>query len=170
MKSEWVAVFDVDGVLTDGTFYSTKDGKFIKRFGPDDWDAMRELQSLCTIQVVTADKKGYSIVEKRIADEMKFPLELVENKPPTRRWQWIKKRYPDKKIIYVGDGLYDWYCLAEADWSAAPADALSHVRQRANYVSSRKGSNRFVADVCLHVLDEIFKVDTWTIGMADDNK
>ena len=34
-----VAVFDIDGVFTDGTFWQNKEEKSLKRFGADDFDA-----------------------------------------------------------------------------------------------------------------------------------
>lgn len=158
MKSEWVAVFDVDGVFTDGSFYSSSEGKMLKKFGADDWDAVNELRSLCPIHVVTADRKGYPITQNRIEIEMGWLLDLVPNKPIEARWRWIKKSYPDKKIIYVGDGIHDWYCLHQADFSATPSNALRHVKQNADYISDRIGGDRFVADVCLYVMEHIFGV------------
>lgn len=166
--SEWVAVFDVDGVFTDGSFYNTKDGKFIKKFGPDDWDALRELNGFCDIHIVSADKRGFSITEKRIKDEMQLPLDLVANKPPSARWNWIKENYPNKKIIYIGDGIYDWFCLEHSDYGIAPQDALLHTRARADYLIDRKGGDRFVAEACLNILEMIFGVDTARIGEINE--
>ena len=111
MSNDYVVVFDVDGILTDSTFWQSKDGKQLKRFGADDWDAVRELMKFAKVSFVTADKKGFPIVQKRIEDEMKFDLDLVPNKPIQSRWEWIKTIFPDNKIIYVGDGIYDWFCF-----------------------------------------------------------
>ena len=36
-----VFIFDVDGVLSDGKFYYSVDGKVLKVFGPDDHDALQ---------------------------------------------------------------------------------------------------------------------------------
>jgi len=162
--SDWVAIFDVDGTLTDGTFYNDKKGKRLKRFGPDDFDALRELMKHIPVQFITADKKGWDIVYTRIAKEMKFDLAWVDNKPKAR-WKWIKENFPSKKIIYVGDGIYDWYCLREADFGACPADSLPHVKNEANFISERTGSKRFVADVCMCVMASLLGVKSWDIGL-----
>ena len=33
-------ILDLDGVLTDGKFYYSQDGKFLKAFGADDHDCL----------------------------------------------------------------------------------------------------------------------------------
>ena len=55
-RDDLVLVLDVDGVLTDGKFYSTKDGKFLKCFGPDDWDALKEIMKCIQVQFISAMK------------------------------------------------------------------------------------------------------------------
>lgn len=165
---KWVVVFDVDGVLTDGTFWQhAKKGKYLKRFGADDWDALDELSAYTEIHIITADKKGLPIVELRMK-EKDMSFSVVTNKPPSARWTWIRNNYPNHKIIYVGDGIYDWYCLSQADYSIAPPDSLIHVKSRATYIAKRSGANRFVAEACLWILETVFGVDTWSVGEDDE--
>jgi N-acylneuraminate cytidylyltransferase len=154
-----VVIFDVDGVFTPGNFFYTKEGKVAKEFGPDDYDAVRELMKHADVHIVTADKKGWPIVKKRFQDEMGWKTDLVPNKPVDARWKWIKENYPNKYIIYVADGIYDWYCLGRADYSICPADSLPHIIDAADYCSSFTGGRRFVADACIHIMQELF--DNW---------
>jgi 3-deoxy-D-manno-octulosonate 8-phosphate phosphatase (KDO 8-P phosphatase) len=147
-----VVVLDCDGVLTDGSFYSTNEGKFLKKFGPDDWDALKLLKKYTTLQFITADKKGFEITKRRIETEMGFQLDLVSHKPK-ERWDWIRNRYPDQTIVYIADGIFDWYCLEKADYSIAPIDSLWHVKSAADHISDRKAGNRFVADACICIMD-----------------
>ena len=53
-----VIIFDVDGVLTDGKFTYTIDGKISKRFGPDDSDALSLIENYINIQFVSGDQGG----------------------------------------------------------------------------------------------------------------
>lgn len=62
-------ILDVDGVFTDGKFYHTVDGKVMKKFGPEDNDAL-SLQGKLHIHAVSGDKNGFAITKKRIADDM----------------------------------------------------------------------------------------------------
>lgn len=56
-----IFVFDVDGVMTDGKFYYTEKGKVMKKFGPDDNDALSLLDPFMEIRFISGDKRGFSI-------------------------------------------------------------------------------------------------------------
>jgi 3-deoxy-D-manno-octulosonate 8-phosphate phosphatase (KDO 8-P phosphatase) len=160
-KRNIVFVLDVDGTLTDGRMYYTKEGKVMKSFGCDDFDALKLIGQKIHIQFITADRKGFPIVQKR-ADEMGIYLAEVPNRPKAR-WQWIKERFPDMEIIYMGDGIFDYYCLEQAEVSFTVKDALSHVLDSAKHVIDRRGGDRAVAEACLEINQiyelEIFKED-----------
>jgi 3-deoxy-D-manno-octulosonate 8-phosphate phosphatase (KDO 8-P phosphatase) len=163
-KTDFVFVTDVDGCLTDGGFYYTaNEGKLLKKFGSDDWDALKELQEHMRVCIVTGDKKGFPITSKRIKEEMGFDLNLVSHKPK-ERWDWISSRFPNQKVVYVGDGIYDYYCLEQSYYGIAPCDALYHVLGAADHVSNRRGGQRFVAEACLHVMEKFLNIYVARIG------
>ena len=71
-----VFILDVDGVMTNGDFFYSSDGKVMKVFGPDDNDALSLVKRFMKIHFVTGDKKGFDITHKRIVKDMKFPLTI----------------------------------------------------------------------------------------------
>ena len=73
MAAPVVFILDVDGVLTDGTFYYSEQGKIMKRFGADDSDALSLLVPFLEVRFVTGDKRGFGITSKRIVEDMKMP-------------------------------------------------------------------------------------------------
>lgn len=148
-------ILDVDGVLTDGKFHYSELGKIYKVFGPDDNDALQLLDQFFEIVFVSADHRGFEISKKRIVDDMKRPLFLVEGK---KRIQWIKERYNPKEVIYIGDGIFDFLVFKEVGYSIAPSNASSLITSDANYVSKYIGSERFVADSVYHILKEILGI------------
>lgn len=151
-----VFVLDCDGTLTDGRMYYTKEGKTMKAFGCDDFDALRVLSEKVEICFVTADKKGFEIVQKR-ADEMEIQLHLVSNKPQ-ERWDWIAARYSQYVIVFMGDGINDWYCLQQADLSFTVKDALPHTIANAKKVIKRRGGDRAVAEACIKI-DGLYELE-----------
>ena len=53
-------VTDIDGVMTDGGFYYTQDGKVMKKFGPHDNDGIKMLAAAgIKTYAITADKRGF---------------------------------------------------------------------------------------------------------------
>ena len=147
-----VFIVDVDGVLTDGSFYYTAEGKVMKKYGADDNDALSLLRPYIDIQFVTGDRRGFEISNKRIED-MHFKLNLVST---IKRIDWIKERYDPKDSIYMGDGIFDHYVMKEVGYSIATGDADPLAKKYANYVTQRFGGHRAVAEACLHILEKFF--------------
>ncbi|GAC15210.1 HAD hydrolase family protein [Aliiglaciecola lipolytica] len=148
-----VFILDVDGVMTDGKFYYSVDGKVMKVFGADDSDALSLLTEFIEIQFVTGDKRGFDISKARIQDDMKYPLSLVST---TKRAQWIAERWDSSKVIYMGDGIFDHYVFSQVAYSIAPANADSNCLKKADFITQRTGAERAVAEACLHILAKFF--------------
>lgn len=145
-------VLDVDGVMTDGSFWYTADGKVAKRFGPDDSDALAHLVGALDIHFVSADHRGFAISQKRITEDMGFPLELVSS---CDRLDWIADRWPLENVAYMGDGILDPPILRAVGFGIAPADGDSTARAAADLVTERSGGNRAVAEACMYLFDRL---------------
>src|SRR5689334_11106604 len=114
-------LIDADGVFTDGTFYYSQKGKILKKYGPDDADALALIKDKLKITVLSADKRGFEITKKRIESDMHLKLELVSS---FERTEWIKKRFPLKETIYMGDGIFDSLVFKNVGYSIAPNNAM----------------------------------------------
>ncbi len=148
-----IFILDVDGVMTNGSFFYTSEGKYIKSFGPDDHDALSMLSNFLSIRFVTGDKKGFPISKRRIVDDMKFQLDLVST---IKRIDWIKERYDAKSVIYMGDGIFDHYVMREVGYSVAPFNSDDNAKKYCDFVTKRNGGNRAVAEACLHIMEKFF--------------
>jgi 3-deoxy-D-manno-octulosonate 8-phosphate phosphatase (KDO 8-P phosphatase) len=148
-----IFVLDLDGVLTDGKFYYSKEGKEFKSFGPDDHDALKEIQERLEVVVVTADALGFEISQRRVEQDMGIKLFLVNAK---ERANWIHDNYPNHYKIYMGDGYYDEQVFKTVDLAIAPSNALKHTQQMAHHVTSRSGGDRAVAEACIYILEKLF--------------
>jgi 3-deoxy-D-manno-octulosonate 8-phosphate phosphatase (KDO 8-P phosphatase) len=155
-------VFDVDGVMTDGRFDYSAEGKQLKSFGPDDADALKLLTAVTPVVFVSADRRGFPITERRIAGDMGHEVQLV---PSGGRLDWIAARAPLDRVAYMGDSFTDIPVLKEVDVGITTADALPGVRQAATYVTQRRGGDRAVAEACFYLLVEQFQQTQWA-GIA----
>jgi len=149
-----VFILDVDGVLTDGKFFCTEEGKAMKAFGPDDNDAISLLRPYIEVHFVTGDRKGFNITKKRVVDDMQGKLDLVST---IKRVDWIKETWPLDRVIYMGDGIFDHYVFNQVAYSIAPANADEYARSVASFVTKRSGGDRAVAEAVLHVLEKFFE-------------
>jgi 3-deoxy-D-manno-octulosonate 8-phosphate phosphatase (KDO 8-P phosphatase) len=144
---------DVDGVMTTGQFFYSAEGKVMKVFGPDDNDALSLLKPFIDIQFVTGDKKGFPISQKRISDDMGFPLTLVST---IQRVEWISQKFSLESVVYMADGIFDHYVMKHVGYAIAPANADRLAKQSAHYITERTGGDRAVAEACLHLLERFF--------------
>ena len=156
MKKDKPTLFllDVDGVMTNGQFVYSRNGKIQKIFGPDDHDGLSLLREFIEIRFVTGDKKGFEISKKRIVDDMNFKLDLVST---IKRIDWIKKKYPLNKVIYMGDGILDYLVMEKVFYSISPANGHEFAKKSANYTTKCSGGDRAVAEASLHIMKKFFK-------------
>lgn len=147
-------IIDVDGVMTDGRFYYTAEGKVMKAFGADDHDGLLLLKSHMNIIFVTGDRKGFEITKKRIADDMKFPLELVST---IERVKWMEENgFKPEESIYMGDGIFDALVFDKMAYSIAPANAFFTTKKHADFVTHSSGGHGAVGEACIHILAKFF--------------
>jgi 3-deoxy-D-manno-octulosonate 8-phosphate phosphatase (KDO 8-P phosphatase) len=146
-------ILDVDGVLTDGTYYYTEQGKVAKKFGADDSDALHVLQRFMNIVCVSGDHRGFEITRSRVERDMKLPLFQVST---NRRVEWLRERYDLRRVIYMGDGLFDHLVFSAVGYSIAPAGSDPYTLSKANFVTTRKGGDRAVAEATVHILQTFF--------------
>lgn len=146
-------IFDVDGVFTDGKFHYSSEGKVFKVFGDADNDALSLIRDILHIEMITGDKRGFSITKKRIEEDMGYPLSLVST---FERVDWMKERFELKDTIYMGDGLYDPLVFVNIGYSIAPSNAFLHTKKHADYITHSRGGEGAVAEAIIHVLEKLF--------------
>ena len=148
-------IIDVDGVLTDGSYLYTAEGKVMKSFGPDDHDALLLLKPHMDICMVTGDKKGFPISKKRVEDDMKFPLHQVST---FERLHWLKENgFKPEETIYMGDGIFDAMVFMGVAYGIAPANAFYFTKEKANFVTQARGGDSAVAEAVLHIMEKFFE-------------
>lgn len=114
-------VSDVDGVLTPGTFFYSKDGKAMKEFGSHDADALRLLMSSGVECIfVTADHRGEEITSLRIRD-MGAEVRLMDSH---QRRDLVSSLRLDYRVVFIGDSFTDVGALKMADVRLSPRGSL----------------------------------------------
>ena len=145
-------LFDVDGVLTDGTIRVHADGTESKMFNIRDgagivWAQRAGLSvgllsaRLADATTVRAAQLGITIVMQGAADKLAGYEQILADQGLT-----------DDQVGYMGDDLQDLPVIRRAGFCAAPADAAPEVRAAVTWVSA-SGGGRGAARECIeHVL------------------
>jgi len=143
-------ITDVDGVLTDGSFYYNETGKVLKKFGAYDSDGFKIIKSLnIDICAISADKRGFGITEKRLSD-MGVAVHLVSEE---ERFNWVSERFNLDETVFVGDGYHDKLLLSKCALSFAPQNSPQIVKDSANMVTKSKGGDGVILEIALHLQD-----------------
>ena len=153
-------IFDVDGVLTDGTFYYSIDGKVLKRFGSHDAQAISKCLTFFNLQLISADKRGFEISKLR-ADHLGLPITLV---PEDLRSDWILEHFVREETALVVDSFTDIPSLMSVARSFAPINAHPELINRVSDVLKASGGGGAVAEVLDILLYEKFKKHLWEIS------
>ena len=161
---------DVDGVMTDGTFWYDEFGKHLKRFGADDADALALLRDVIEIVFVSADHRGFPISEARLARDLGYRLDLV---PIASRAEWIDRSFGYESVAYMGDSFRDAPILKRVALGIAPSNASPMAKRAADFVTEASGGHGAVAEACFylaHRLDlDIPELRAWPRSWPDFN-
>jgi len=145
-------IFDVDGVLTNGSIIYDESGREIKSFNVKDGLIISHLRK-CNIIVGAISGRESAAVSKR-ASELKFDFchQGIVDKASVfvklLEYYKIKK----KDVAYMGDDINDLGILKQVGLPICPADAPAYLKKFAEITTSAKGGNgvlREVADLLL---------------------
>jgi len=145
-------ITDVDGVLTDGGVIYDDNQLEFKRFQVKDGQIIRYLKEN-GIKVGAITGRDSKVVRNRF-EELNFDFHLhgIKEKYEVFFEQIGKMGLSIKECAYIGDDIIDLPILMNVGLSAAPADAMSYIADKVDFVSSFNGGEgafREVADVIL---------------------
>jgi 3-deoxy-D-manno-octulosonate 8-phosphate phosphatase (KDO 8-P phosphatase) len=147
-----VAIFDVDGVLTDGKIYFSNTGIEFKAFHSHDGLGIKMLLK-AGIEVAIITARTSELVKKRM-DELgvRHVFQGQENK--LESYAALKKclNVLDHQIAYTGDDLNDVGPIKRCGLGIAVANAAPFVHQHAHWCTTREGGAGAVREVCEFIL------------------
>ena len=145
-------VFDVDGVLTDGTLFVFDNGEQVRRMNIKDGYALQLaikkgyrvaiFSGAASEAVVSRLKKlGVTDVFMNVKDKRSGVLDYIQQYNIT--WN---------EVLFMGDDIPDHSVMREAVLACAPCDAVPEIKEIAKYISSYAGGKGCVRDVIEKVL------------------
>jgi 3-deoxy-D-manno-octulosonate 8-phosphate phosphatase (KDO 8-P phosphatase) len=140
-------IFDVDGVLTDGSLMFTAEGDYMKGFHSMDGHGLVLLRK-AGIETAIITGRRSEIVARR-----------AENLQITRVWQGVSNKaeafaqllaetgHTADACGYMGDDWPDLSVMVQCGFAAAPANAHPEVIARAHWVSEARGGHGAAREV-----------------------
>ena len=140
-------IFDVDGVLTDGSVTLLPDGSQIRKMSTRDGYALQ-----------LAIKKGYNIiiisggkneqVRTRLSGlGIKMIYLGIHDKVDKLEDILLENNISRDNIVYMGDDMPDYDIMKEVGLATCPKDACSDIREISDYISPFNGGEGCVRDI-----------------------
>lgn len=152
LKNISTFIFDVDGVLTDGTINVNTLGEMFRTMNVKDGyglkTAVERGYNICVISGGT--NEGVRIRLQNLGVKDIFlgahnKTEILENYLSTNS---IKR----ENVLYMGDDLPDYHIMQEVGLPTCPQDAVPEIKSISKYVSHKKGGKGCVREVIEQVL------------------
>lgn len=140
-------VFDVDGVLTDGSVVLLPDGQQMRRMHSKDGYALQIAVKMgYRVAVITG---GNSIQVKERLVALGIHDIYLKSSHKDESLQELMDIYDlsGDQIMYMGDDIPDLAALLMVGLPACPADGSNEVKEVAKYISKRNGGGGCVREI-----------------------
>lgn len=145
-------IFDVDGVLTDGTILVLPNGVQARRMHIKDGFALQmAVRKGYNVKIISGgnspevtdrlQKLGVKDISMQVLDKKKFLLEFMS-----------ANRLSKEQVLFMGDDLPDIPAMQATGLPCCPADAVYEVKEISQYISPLTGGNACVRDVIEKVM------------------
>ncbi len=151
-RSVRLVVFDVDGVLTDGSLILGEKGDEYKIFHAHDGLGLVMLRN-AGLEIAVISARSTPIVEERMsALGIDYVYQGQSDKQSTLRNLMQKLNLDKKETAFVGDDLVDLPAMSLSGLAIAVADAQPLVQEKADWVTGNAGGRGAVREVCEMIL------------------
>jgi 3-deoxy-D-manno-octulosonate 8-phosphate phosphatase (KDO 8-P phosphatase) len=148
-----LVVFDVDGVLTDGSILLGEDGTELKIFNVHDGLGLVMLRE-SGISVGVISSRACGAVTRRMQDlGIKHVRQGISDKQRALSDLARELNLEMESVAFVGDDLIDLPALAGAGMALAVANARPEVLACADWISTVPGGRGGVREVCEMLLE-----------------
>jgi 3-deoxy-D-manno-octulosonate 8-phosphate phosphatase (KDO 8-P phosphatase) len=143
-----VAIFDVDGVLTDGTLYYLPSGEELKAFNVLDGHGMKMLQE-SGVKLGIISSRSSRCVEERARN---LGIDLLYQGAGDKLAAFSALLghcgFAADSCGFIGDDVVDLPVMRRCGLAASVPDAPAIVRRQAHYVTRARGGHGAARELC----------------------
>jgi len=141
-------IFDVDGVLTDGTLLYGPDGEELKAFSAHDGHGLKMLAATGVTCALLSGRRSAAVTQRASELGIEHVLQGIENKFGAFQKLLDQQRLKPQEAGYMGDEWVDLPVLTRCGFACAPREAPEAVRARVHYVTAAPAGRGAAREVC----------------------
>lgn len=153
-------VFDVDGVLTDGTLYCFADGEQVRAFNIKDGFAIKHaIQQGYQVAIISGKNEPgvRNRLEQLGIDKDNINLGIEDKTEVLDDFLYVQGIHP-ATVAYMGDDMPDYEVMQRCGLRACPADAADDIKGISTFISEKDGGKGAVREL----IETIMKLqETW---------
>jgi 3-deoxy-D-manno-octulosonate 8-phosphate phosphatase (KDO 8-P phosphatase) len=151
-KSITTLVFDVDGVLTDGTLIVLPNGVMARKMNVKDGYALQLAAKRGYNVIIISGGKSEEVAERLHKLGIKEVYMQVIDKVSVLNNYLLTNNITWDETLYMGDDIPDLSVMKKVGISCCPVDAVSEIKEISNYISPFNGGFGCARDVIEKVL------------------
>lgn len=153
-------VFDVDGVLTDGTVQLLPNGEQSRRMNIKDGYALQlAVKKGYRVAIISGGRSG-SVVSRLQGLGIKDIYTGITDKQEKLQDYVFENDLQWEQVIFMGDDIPDYRAMQLVGLPVCPADAVPEIKSISRYISPVNGGNGCVREV----IEKVLKLNGhWTI-------
>ena len=148
-----LVIFDVDGVLTDGSLFIGDDGQEYKAFNSKDGHGLVMLRESGVIIAIITGRTS-EVVKIRM-DTLGITHVYQGQRDKVPAYEELKQSLGlnDNEIAYMGDDVVDLPVMTKVGLAIAVNDAHELVKQHAHWMTSANGGRGAAREACELIMD-----------------
>jgi len=147
-------IFDVDGVLTDGSVFVNNDGEMLRTMNIRDGYALKAaVESGYNVCIISGGSNEGVRVRLRNLGIKDIYLGTPDKVETFDQYIDINQIQPEQ-VLYMGDDIPDYHVMQIVGLASCPQDAAPEIKEISKYISHKNGGKGAVRDV----IEQVMKV------------
>lgn len=156
-----VFVFDIDGVLTDGTLI-IMENLMARRMNVKDGYALQQAVKNGFSVYIISGGDSLQVKERLLKLGVTEVYMLVQNKLEKLQSIISENNFKREQVLFMGDDIPDFEAMQYCGLACCPADAAAEIKNISKYISPAKGGEGCVRDV----IEKVMKLQgKWVLNM-----
>jgi len=153
-------IFDIDGVLTDGSVFVTNEGEILRTMNIRDGFALKAaVESGYHVCVISGGSNEGVRVRLRNLGITDIHLGSPDKVETYKEYIELYKIKPEQ-VLYMGDDIPDYHVMQLVGLPTCPQDASPEIKAISKYISHKNGGKGAAREV----IEQVMKVqDKWNL-------
>ena len=154
-----LVVFDVDGIMTDGSLHFLPDGREVKMFNTLDGLGIKLLHDAGIETAIITGRRSPQVEIRAESLSVTYLRQGRDDKLTALKEIWNTTTHTASTTAYIGDDLPDLSAIIEVSVGATVPNAHPFVLEKADWCTSRTGGYGAAREFCEAILDAQDKLE-----------